>query len=402
MLHNTLTKRYGAAVYCSIFSIMVLQFTLSIITPGLGAIAAGLPDVRVELIQMIQSIQGLVMIPAALLAGVLDRYITKRKIIFMAMACIIIGGLAPAFGGGIYFILVCRAIFGIGYGLVFPMAFAVIDGLFAGKQRDDMVGYENAAGAFAGILFQFLGGILAAMAWRFVFLGYLVAIPFALLIIWKLPEPPRKKAAGTGEEINKTAFAAGLKGKTLALSLLNIINWVMLFTFMTTIAIVYADEAIEPAQAGYTLMVFTFCAFLAGIVYGKVRLAISNYTLPLALGLMGSGLMICLLSPCLTMFYTAAVIFGFGFGFYTPEINVLIMNTAAPEASTLSNCLFVASTGVGQFLSPMVLSVLLTILNLPEVRSGWLVAGTVLIVICVLTAIVVTVRKRTVESQLNI
>lgn len=371
---------------------MILQFTLSIITPGLGAIAAGLPDVRVELIQMIQSIQGLVMVPAALFVSVLDRYITKRQILFIAMACIIIGGTAPGFGGGIYFILVCRAIFGIGYGLIFPIAFAVIDGLFEGKQRDDMVGYENAAGAFSGILLQFLGGILAAISWRFVFLGYFVAVPFAMLIIWRLPEPPR---ISTDSGIKRTGLTAGLTGKTLALSLLNVFNWIMLFTFMTTIAIVFTTEAIAPAkEVGYILMLFTFCSFLTGIIYGKVRLIIHNYTLALALGLMGVGLIICMLSTSIITFYIAAVVYGFGFGFYTPEINVLIMNSAAPEASTSSNSLFVASTGIGQFLSPMVISAIIALLNLSGVRSGWMVAGTTLIIICTLTLIMVTVRRK--------
>ncbi|HWQ74639.1 MAG TPA: MFS transporter [Syntrophomonas sp.] len=398
-MYNTPTKRYGALVYASIFSIMVLQFTLAIVTPGLGAIAEGLPGVRVELIQMIQSIQGLVMVPAALLVSVLDRHIAKRQILYIAIACILIGGTAPGFGGGIYFILLCRVIYGFGYGLVFPLAFAVIDGLFEGKQRDDMVGYENAIGSFSGILLQFLGGILAAISWRAIFLGYFIAIPFALLIIWKLPEPPQKET-GAGKGSKQTGYTAGLTRNTLALTSLNIVNWIMIFTFMTTISIVFTVEAIAPARnAAYILMLFTFCAFLTGLVYGKVRLAIGNYTLALSLGLLGCGLTICLLSASIAMFCLAAVIFGFGFGFYTPEINVLIMNSAAPEASTASNSLFVASTGIGQFLSPMILSVIITCFHLSGARSGWLVAGTSLIIIGILAVVSAKAGGRTYKDS---
>jgi Arabinose efflux permease len=272
------------------------------------------------------------------------------------------------------------------------MAFAVIDGLFEGKQRDDMIGYENAVGAFAGILLQFLGGILAAITWRFVFLGYLAAIPFALLIIWKLPEPPRK--AVPGENLRKTRLTAGLTRQTFALSLLNVINWIMLFTFMTTIAIVLAVENIAPAtEAGYILMLFTFCSFVTGIIYGKVRSIIRYYTLALALGFMGIGLLICVLSASIAMFYIAAAVYGCGFGFYTPEINVLIMNSAAPEASTFSNSLFVASTGIGQFLSPMVVAAIAAVLSLSGTRAGWQIAGTALMIICLLTVIIVTARR---------
>ena len=385
---NALNKQYGAIVYCSIFSIMVLQFTSTIITPGLGAITTGLPAVSVELIQMIQSIQGLVTIPAALLAGILDRYITKRQILFIAIACIIIGGVAPGMGGGIYFILLSRAIFGFGYGLVFPMAFAVIDGLFEGKQRDDMVGYANAAGAFSGILLQFAGGGLAAISWRSIFWGYLIAIPFALLIIWKLPEPPKKPALLTAEGVEKTGFMVGLTRKTWGLSLLNIVNWTLLFTFMTTIAIVVeADKIATASKAGYALMLFVFCAFLSGIVYGKIRLAIKSFTLAIALGLMGFGLLICLNSASMTEFYIASVIFGFGFGLYTPEINVLIMNSAAPAASTAANSLFVASTGIGQFISPIVISALIGFFSMNGVRSGWFIAGAALVTVCIISAI---------------
>jgi MFS family permease len=100
----------------------------------------------------------------------------------------------------------------------------------------------------------------------------------------------------------------------------------------------------------------------------------------------------------MAMFGLAAVIFGLGFGFYTPEINVLIMNSAAPEASTASNSLFVASTGVGQFLSPMILSFIITGCHLSGARSGWLIAGTSLIIIAVLAVIFAKAGSRTYET----
>lgn len=59
-----------------------------------------------------------------------------------------------------------------------------------GQQAD---GFKSAVGAAAGMVFQMMGGMLAAYNWRFSFLGFLLVIPIALIIWFKLPDTGVKK-----------------------------------------------------------------------------------------------------------------------------------------------------------------------------------------------------------------
>lgn len=111
----------------------------------------------------------------------------------MAMTIQFLGGIIPAFFGDMTFILICRAIFGIGYGMVFPLASSLIADLFEGQERDSLMGLKSAVGAVAGVVFQMVGAYLTIISWRHTFFSFLLIIPIFLMIVCKLPEPEKRR-----------------------------------------------------------------------------------------------------------------------------------------------------------------------------------------------------------------
>ena len=363
-------SKYDVPTKTAVLSVVLLIYTMAITTPALGEIAKAFPDVSPETIKMIVTIPSLMMVISSFVCGQLERLLSSKKILYIALFLIFCGGIMPAFFGGITFVLIMRAVFEAGYGMVFPLASSIIADLFEGRERDKLMGYKSSVGALAGVIFQMLGGYLAAINWRFAFLGFLLVLPIAFLIWAKLPDPGVK----TVDSAERTQ--SRLSATTYRLSIMNAFYNILQFSFMTNIAIVLTvTGAGNAAQAGMILTVFTAVAFVAGLIFGKVSFLLKRFTITLAIGCVGTAFFIMLHADSLIVFNLAAALFGMGFGLYNPDFTLKIINSAHKTASTLALSVYVALTGLGQFASPFVLSFTANLFNLSGPKAPWTIAA---------------------------
>ena len=214
MAEQTLeTRKYGFMTKISALSVALLMYLTSMTTPALALIQAGLPDATPEQIALISSIPSLMMIFFSLVGGWMTNFLSIKKTILIGAALSLVGVL-PSFFGGIEFIIFTRVVFGAGYGIIFVMASAVVVDLFTGDMKNKMMGWKSAAGSVAGIVFQMLGGALAAINWRYAFLGFFLTIPIVLLILFFLPDTGVKKKAELPEELKSVNFFHRFGAKT--------------------------------------------------------------------------------------------------------------------------------------------------------------------------------------------
>lgn len=81
----------------------------------------------------------------SLLSGVIASRLSIKKC--MVLGCVFQAlGTLPAWFGGFGFLLFSRVLFGIGYGLIFPMVSAAITDLFSGDKRAALMGIKRLAG----------------------------------------------------------------------------------------------------------------------------------------------------------------------------------------------------------------------------------------------------------------
>ncbi|WP_371374802.1 MFS transporter [Sporomusa aerivorans] len=372
----------------AVLSVALLLYTASLTTPAIGAIARAFPGVSPELVKQIAALPPLMTILGALITGQLERFVRKKTILYLAITIeFLFGGIIPALYGDMTFILICRAIFGLGYGLIFPLASSLVADLYEGRERDSMMGLKSAVGAAAGIVFQMIGGYLAVISWRYAFWGFLLLIPIFIVIALVLPEPVRKPKPAASD----SAFC-GLTPGTWYLSGLNLLYNIMIFSFMTNVAIVMAEGKIgNAAQAGLVLTAFTTGAFAAGLFYGRIARIAGRYTAALAVGLVGLAFLLLIRVHTYPLFVLAGIIFGLGFGIYNPALTLLVVGSAHPSTATLAVSVYIAFQGIGQFLSPIVLLYITTALGLHGPLAAWTVAGPALLaasmVIILLTAL---------------
>lgn len=386
-------KNSSVWVQVAALSVALLMYTTSMTTPALGEIAKAFPDAAPETIKLLSTIPSLMMVFFALVSGKLTQYISIKKIITIAMILMFVGGIPSAFVGDLQFMIAMRFVFGAGYGLVFPMASAVIADLFTGQQQNKLMGFRSAVGAAAGVVFQMMGGILAAYNWRFSFLGFLLVIPIALLIWFKLPDTGVKKS----EKVDQSGTTEKkVTPITYILALVCLLINIVQFSFMTNIAmVIQADGLGNAAQAATVLTVFTGAAFVLGLMFGNVTKLLKQFTASFAVMTVGLAFVVLIFANSMTMLIIGAVIFGMGFGTFNPAITIAVAKSAAkPKYAAVAISIYVSATGIGQFISPYVLKFLRQTLNLTATRADWQIAAATLISGSIISMVLVGMYSR--------
>lgn len=397
-------KKYGVLEKAAVLSLAILIYETSMTTPALGEIAKAFPNVSPDMVKQIASLPNLMLIIFSLLPGQLERFMSRKAILYIAMG-LMFCGILPAFFGDMTFILFTRVVFGAGLGLMFPMASSIIQHLFDGKERDTMMGLKGATGAAAGVVFQTVGGILAFYNWRYCFLEFLIMIPVGILIFLKLPEPEMKEvSSSTEDQGGGTGKRRGsVKPMTIVISAANVLFNIVMFSFMTNTAMVLLSEkAGNAVQAGLLFSCFTLATFFAGLAYGPITSRmLKRYTVVGAVVLIGLAFVILLNANGYTQYLAGAAVFGIGFGTYNPEVIIRVMSTVRKSAASIAIGIYIACQGVGQFLSPIILAVLIKVLGLTGSKAAWEIAAYTLLVGAVILFIIITINTRRKEEIKN-
>lgn len=360
---------YGVTVQIAALCVIVMQYVQSFVSPALGTVRQtfGALGIDTVMIQQIQGIPSLMAIFGAILVGILERYMKKKHILIIAMILMFLGSLAgfvPETTEGFYLLLATRVVLGLGRGMIFPMASSFIADLFFGRQRDRLMSFKTAVGGISGSVFQTIGGVLAVLSWRYAFIGMLMAVPIAIMIIAWLKEPEVKPAGTTAD---------GKKGNPLRS--ITAISWLIIivagiwnifqFSYMTSAAITISGLKIaDSATIGLIMSAETMISAVGAICYGAfLKGRMGGFDLPIALGLEVVGFFVMCQMPNMTGILIGTVLYGIGFGMFNPALILQIVRVLPKEGATLGLSLLAGSQNFFQFWSAPVLAFLAPLLG---------------------------------------
>jgi MFS family permease len=115
---GTLDSESGFSLFCPAMNkTMLLILVLSVsslvygpgaVTPALADIAKAFPDKSLQSIRMIATTPMLLVMASTLVCGQLSRVMRKKTLVLAGMFLYGVGGILPAFFGGLTFILIMR------------------------------------------------------------------------------------------------------------------------------------------------------------------------------------------------------------------------------------------------------------------------------------------------------
>jgi len=315
-----------------------------VIVPGLSEIAAQL--------QVGQLANGLVTLPAlgVVLAGPLaGRAIDRFGAYNMLLCGLFAYGLLGAAGAwlpGMVLQVIDRLMLGCATACVMAAGTGLIARFYHGDARLAMMARQGMAIELGGVLFLFIGGILASLGWRWPYVLYLFAWLMLLMVLRYVPRPAQHKlpaadraATSSDRALRPVMFAA-------------ICSMMCFFTAVIILPQRFAAMGVSAAHIGYFLSFVSLVAVLAAAIMPDVAQRFGSYaTLIMAF--------VCYLlahlefsaAPSMVLFLPGGVLLGMGFGLSIPLVNHMTVECSQPhergrQLARLSMAIF-----SGQFLA---------------------------------------------------
>lgn len=328
--------------------------------PALQYMANEFTDLPFSTITLVTTLPSLMMLPAALGFSALRRRFTFRSLFIAGSVLLIAGGVAPYWANTFTDVLVWRGVFGLGVGVMWPLAQSMIVELYDGNKQDTLLGWNSVVTALGGIVWANVGGVLALQGWRTAFLTYL--IPIVILIFSGLFMPDskplceEKKSGETTSSVN-----AGLVGLTVAILIGYFLYNFCNMTYFTNISAKVVGEGIgDSAAAGLASSFYTVGSLVIGVVFGKAMRNkwFSKYSVAVGWVASAAGMLITGLAPTYEMVLVGSAIQGFGTGTFMPSMVGIIGNVAGKQNASLILGISMCLVGAAQFFGPSIFNLI--------------------------------------------
>ncbi|MDQ0875636.1 MFS family permease [Paenibacillus sp. V4I3] len=267
-------------------------------------------------------------------------------------------------------ILGLRAILGLSIGLVTPLMAAIIAENFKGNERSRMNGLTTSANGIGGAVFLLIGGTIASLGWRGVFLTYSYGIILLILVLLYVP----KIKPDHGNKTNERSKVVKLPVKVYMLGLASTGVMILYYAIPTNLAIFIVDNGLGDASTvGYVTALSFFGVFLAGISVTRLLSILKKAVVPCILLIF--GLSFLLLSQAHSIWLVAISVFmmGSGFGFVYPILLNKMAEAAPIGRMTAAVSLLSAFANLGQFISPLVIHGIQAIFHLNSIRNVFMI-----------------------------
>lgn len=367
--------------------------------PALAYMSQEFSDLPFSTISTVTTLPSLMMIPASLAYSALRRKFGFRVLFVAGSVLLVVGGVAPAWAQTFTQVLIWRGVFGLGVGVMWPLAQSMIVELYDGNRQDTLLGWNSVVTAFGGIIWSNVGGVLALQGWREAFFTYF--IPVAVLVFCGIFMPdsgPAKKAEKVAQGVSKGRTRKGLVALTILILtgyfLYNFCN----MTYFTNISMKVVGEGIgDSAHAGLASSFYTVGSLVIGVLFGRAMRNrwFSRYSMSVGWIASALGMLVVGVAPSFPLIVVGSAIQGFGTGTFMPTMVGIIGNVAGKQNASLILGISMCLVGASQFFGPTLFNVIVETLGLAAGGPCITLSALVQLVFALIgTIILVAIRKR--------
>lgn len=320
------------------------------VAPALNVIKEYFSDVNQTLVQMIISIPALFIALTSFIFPKLSQKLKAKELVMTGLSLYVVGGCTAGLFSNIFVVLIFRALVGIGVGIIMPLSTGLLSFYYSPIEQDKLMGYSSAMNQMGGVVATLISGILASISWRASFLVYLMGFISIVLCLLFLPND---KIGGKSTEKRQGVF---VEYSTYIIAI-----FLLMFTFFvypSSFAMETAKEGIIPQHYIAIIMAgMDMIAFFGGLsfVYVKKRFGtLTKYIAPLMFLV---GYLLLFVVGGWIGAIAGSVFIGFANGLGIPFIISTASQKAGKMAATTVMPLISMAMYLAQFVTPMILSV---------------------------------------------
>lgn len=299
-----------------ILTLYMIQGTMGAFSPAVASLVEAYPDKPESTVMLISTLPALTAIIGNIAFGILAKKIGTKTTIVMSFIVFFAGAFLPFFTfDSLALVLVERAVFGLGYGTIYPSCATLVVKLIKHEKHGSVMGIGSATGTIAGVILSMLIGALAGVSARYVFLSYIVfVIPFVFVLITPASGFEAKSAEQSGAATVQPGGASKEKfgKKSLFWQGFALVELLFAYVFYLYISLAVTDMGGSPSQSSLVTSINMIAGCVAGIFFGKIMGDFKRWMGTACGALMVAGFVICGVAGSIPVLYIGAALLGLG------------------------------------------------------------------------------------------
>lgn len=357
-------KKSQLKLKIALLSICFITASVNAIAGNIPAIAKDFPRVPLHIFELMTTIPSLTMMLAILFSHHLCQKIGYKKSILLASLLCGVSGIVPYFIKDIYMMIIARALFGIGVGILSSSLLILILYFFDGEAKSNMIGLQGSIGGLGSFLTTWLSGHLVVYGWNVSFLTYLVSFVVGIIVFIGVPSIEKVQI----ETPQETQVSSSYKNIAIY-SVLSFLS-VCLATFFVIkcSTLITLNNYGNTQQGSILIMLISIGSLLSGAMYGRIYSRLRDMSLPLFYVLCAVAFYIAGFSQSIMITIISAFILGYGYMAFVPFLQEKVGIYGTKGTQTL-----LVLQSLGSFVAPYygkVLDVFQDNLNIQFLLSG--------------------------------
>lgn len=309
-------------------------------------------------VPMILTIPALCVALFSPLAGMLGDRFGRRRLLLLAFLLYALVGIAPIFLTSLPAILLSRVGVGLAEAAIMVLSTTMIGDYYRGAARDKWLAAQTAFASLSALLFFNLGGQLGAFGWRTPFWAYASAIVMFALVL-RFTWEPRGDADARATRTTGGSWA-GFPWRRMAMILaITIYGSVFFYTVQIQASSgLHALGLVDPARIGFLTSVASIGVPLGTFLYSRIGRWPIRRLLLVEFALLAGGFCVMGLAHAPAAFLIGCFLNQLGAGLLLPTLLVWAMSLLSFEIRARGAGLWQSAFAFGQFLSPVVVTLL--------------------------------------------
>ena len=384
--HKTQTKVHKDRNLRVILSVtMVAILPIFSINPTLGTIAQALGVSTQQVTLIVTAFLVPVAIGTPIFGFLADRF-GKKQILIPSLLLFALGGVLCATAQDFRSLIEWRCLQGLGAASLEAMVISSLSDLYKGKRVTTAMALNASAIGVGSTIYPALGGGLADINWRLPFLLSLLAIPVAVLVLFKLKLPsPVVKVANIDFKTYVRNIANSIKHREVIGLLFLVIGLfaIQFGAFYTFTPVLAASVMNAPASAiGIVFSGNSISLAVVALLVSMYATKLSEVKLiKISLVIFAVSLLLIFNTPKLSLLLIPSVLIGAVEGMAYPSIQALLAKFAPEGYRAGFMSMNVSIQAFGRALGPILGAIALQLGGMPAIYYGGAALTLVILVV---------------------
>ena len=302
--------------------VSIVSIMSNVLNPAFRAIGDAF-QITADQVGLLTTVYSIPMVILSPVVGIIADRLGRRRILGLSTLIFGLSAIVSVNAGSYGVLLLSELLRGIGQPGLVIVTIVLIGDLYTEKNRNHVMGINTAVMNAGLAVFPIIGGVLAAMSWRYPYFVIFAAIPIALLALLGLDEPQIKKEQGKILPYIKEALAYYKNSRVIAISIVSF----AVYTLLAGCFLVYAAFILEdPSWIGIIFAVMSIFSCIPSVLVeplikkkGEENLVRITFVLFAIAFIIGANV-----TSVLTAMLFSAV-FGLGIGIIMPVQMIMLL-----------------------------------------------------------------------------